>query len=110
MEDSKEFICNKCGNTYKPFNDEEAMKCPFCGAEDVNINKETDLPEWEDFEEKEYICENCSESFMSYPGDKIVCPVCNYVQVEPVAQEVEGNEPDYEPTDEEWEDIQFGDE
>lgn len=102
------YVCQDCD---KYFNFLELItndyKCPNCGKKHIKrYNNEIEIED-EKHMEHEYCCESCYEVFTIFGNaDKdIKCPNCGYVQEDVLQLEPDDFEPDYEPTEEEWEDI-----
>lgn len=106
IRDNIDYCCDNCGSVYNLreyiLNN---LKCPKCHK---IINRKITLKEAfeNDEEEYEYYCENCSNNFTSYLSENAKCPECHKKCDSPIETDYEM---DYEPTEEEWEDIQFSD-
>lgn len=59
----------------------------------------------DNYEEYEFHCENCLGEFTSTSRKNLKCPHCGYVNESLDPIEPDDKEPDWEPTEEEWEDI-----
>lgn len=91
--------CELCGHRFLCSN-EDFIKCPRCECMQIDEYIGAD-------EEYVYHCENCDCDFTSKLSKNAKCPMCQKKCDSPM--DPEDREPDWEPTEEEWEDIQFGD-